>query len=287
KGHADSFVSRVDTVIIGGAIAEELSYDLGQRLTISHGLEKISLEEHTNVLFEVTGILKKTGTALDRSLHISLEGLEAVHAGWSNLEPVSASDSGQQPVTQSLADIKPKQVSNLLVIVKSKMKIFELQSQIGKIPGYRAILPGIALMDFWQIIQVAETILLLISFLVILCTLVGMICSMLASLINRSQEISVLRSLGASPWFVAQLLLLESIIMLVMALLVAWCLSTLSLYMMSSFLSEEWGIYLKLADLVTLHPKLVAVTLVLGLIAGIIPACLAYRKSLSESLSSL
>lgn len=282
-GDGESFHSRWDTVVIGSKVAQELGYGLGKRITISHGVGDVSFEEHTQMLFEITGILKPTGTAVDRSLHVSLEGLEAVHAGWSNIE--AATGKSTEEVVHDMGSMEAKQTSVLLVSLKSKLSIFEVQRKIQDIPGYQAILPGVAFQQFWQIIEVCEAILQLIALLVFLCTLTGMVCAMIAALAERRREMAILRALGGSPGYIATLLWGESLILTVAAAVAGWVVSVLGLWGMGTVLSAEWGIYMEYNALYAVEWSLAAVMVVLGLIAGFVPAALAYRQSWNVSLS--
>ena len=285
-GDGSGFSQRFDTVILGSKVAEELGYELGKRITISHGVGDVSFEEHTNVLFEVTGILEPTGTPVDRSLHVSLEGLEAMHAGWSNLDELP--EEGQESleeVVHDLSSMDVEQISVLLVSLKSKLMVFELQRKIQEIPGYQAILPGVAFQQFWQIIEICESILQLISLLVFFCTLTGMVCAMIAALRERKREMAILRSIGGSPSYIAALLLGESLILVILASLAGYTLSVLGLQVMADILSAEWGIYMASESLYLVNWSLVMVMVGLGLVAGLVPAALAYRASWNTSLS--
>ena len=54
---------------------------------MSHGLEKNSLQQHEDKPFRISGVLKPTGTPMDRAILISLEGIEALHIDWANGAP--------------------------------------------------------------------------------------------------------------------------------------------------------------------------------------------------------
>lgn len=74
KGHA---FSHLLDVVIGADIAKKLGYSLGEKLVLSHGIASTSFSQHDDRPFTVVGILKPTGTPVDQTLHVSLEGIEA------------------------------------------------------------------------------------------------------------------------------------------------------------------------------------------------------------------
>jgi len=74
--------SGIYDAVIGSKVAKSLNYELNDKIVISHGITSADFAEHEDSPFTITGILKPTGTPLDRSVLISLHGLEAVHIGW-------------------------------------------------------------------------------------------------------------------------------------------------------------------------------------------------------------
>ena len=68
--------------VLGADIARELGYQLGTELVLAHGAGAVSFVKHADKPFHVVGILAKTGTPVDRTIHISLEGMEALHVDW-------------------------------------------------------------------------------------------------------------------------------------------------------------------------------------------------------------
>ncbi len=79
-----AFASDPFEVVLGAEVAEALHYKLGDKLVLAHGVAAISLVKHDDKPFTVVGILKRTGTPVDRTLHISLGGMEAIHIDWHN-----------------------------------------------------------------------------------------------------------------------------------------------------------------------------------------------------------
>ncbi|WP_166801002.1 ABC transporter permease, partial [Pseudomonas aeruginosa] len=61
-------------VVLGAEVAEALHYRLGEKIVLAHGVSTVSLVKHDDKPFTVVGILQRTGTPVDRTLHISLAG---------------------------------------------------------------------------------------------------------------------------------------------------------------------------------------------------------------------
>lgn len=68
-----------DEVVIGFDVAEKLKYELNSPVVVTHGLVDIGTSNHETHPFHVVGILGRTFTPIDRSVYLTLEGLEAMH----------------------------------------------------------------------------------------------------------------------------------------------------------------------------------------------------------------
>ena len=83
-----AFVGTLDglfEVVIGAEVALSLGYRLGQQITLSHGHAADAgalASEHDDKPFTVVGVLARTGTPVDRTVHVSLQAIEAIHIDW-------------------------------------------------------------------------------------------------------------------------------------------------------------------------------------------------------------
>lgn len=66
-------------VVIGSEVAERLRYEVGTPVVVVHGLRDIGTSSHDAHPFRVVGILERTFTPIDRSVYVTLEGIEAMH----------------------------------------------------------------------------------------------------------------------------------------------------------------------------------------------------------------
>ena len=106
--------------------------------------------------------------------------------------------------------------------LKSKMATFRVQRDIN---NYRreplsAILPGVALTELWQMIALLENTLRLVSGLILIASLLGLSAMMLASIRERTQEIHLLRVIGAPPAFLFLLIEMEALIISSLSILI-------------------------------------------------------------------
>ena len=66
-------------VVIGADVAQQLRYAVGSPVVVTHGMVDIGTSGHEAHPFRVVGVLARTFTPIDRSLYVTLEGLEAMH----------------------------------------------------------------------------------------------------------------------------------------------------------------------------------------------------------------
>ena len=64
-------------------VARKLGYQLGEKIVLTHGSSGLEGAAHGDKPFFVVGILAPTGTPVDRTVHITLAGIEAIRADWS------------------------------------------------------------------------------------------------------------------------------------------------------------------------------------------------------------
>ncbi len=186
-------------VVIGADVASTLGYKVGDRIVVAHGVGSVSFVEHEDKPFQVSGILAKTGTPVDRTLHVSLEAIEAIHVDWQGGMPVPGQTISADEVRKM--HLEPKAITAALVGLKSKLATFKLQRAINE---YReeplsAIIPGAALQELWGLVATAETALSVISAMVVATALLGMVTTILTTLNERRREMAILRSVGARP----------------------------------------------------------------------------------------
>ena len=120
---------QVFDAVLGAEVAQRLGYRLGQRVVLSHGSGEIAGNDHTDQPFTVVGILEPTGTPVDRSVHIGLAGMEAIHLDWVMGAPLQAMAVPADKVGDH--DLTPKTVTAALVGLKSRAAVFAVQRRLN------------------------------------------------------------------------------------------------------------------------------------------------------------
>ncbi|CAM2804091.1 ABC transporter permease [Vibrio rarus] len=270
--------------VIGSDVAKALGYKIGTNIIIAHGISDVSFARHDNLPFTVVGILKPTGTPVDKTVHVSLKAIEAIHVGWE-----SGANMGGNPGAEVLKTIEfqPKQITAFMLGLKSKIQTFALQRQINtynKEP-LSAILPGIALHELWGMMSVAEQALLIVSGFVVVSGLLGMLSSLLTSLQERRREMAILRAMGARPRHIFTLLISEATALTLAGIVTGIAGLYALLLIIHPIVQRLYGISIELSMLTPHEWTLVGLVLGAGVIIGFIPAFRAYRQSLADGMT--
>lgn len=268
-------------LVLGSEIAKKLNYKLGDKVSLSHGTGDINFQNHNDKPFNIVGILKRTGTPVDRSLHVSLEAIEAIHVDW--MKPAGGDSTLDSNKTISL---KPKSITAFFVKLKSKIAIFNTQREINDYTdeALLAILPGVTLRNLWQSIGFAEKTLFIVSILVFIVSLIGVMISLLSTLNERRREMAILRSIGAKRSFVFSVLIIETCVLTISGIMFGVVILYSGLIVFRPILEDKMGLSL---GLLTPSPyDLVYIGLIFGgaLLISIIPGWKAYKNSLADGL---
>ncbi|EPD5571360.1 ABC transporter permease [Vibrio parahaemolyticus] len=270
--------------VLGSDIAKQLGYQIGSEIIIAHGISDVGFSRHDKLPFKVVGILAPTGTPVDKTVHVSLEAIEAIHVGWE-----SGARLGPTPDAKVLQerDFQPKQITAMLVGLKSRIQTFALQRQINNYPKepLSAIMPGVALHELWGMMSVAEQALMAVSGFVVIAGLLGMLSSLLTSLQERRREMAILRAMGARPRHVFSLLISEASLLTAAGIVTG----VLGLYailaLLQPLIQQHYGINLTLSTLSAYEWMLLSFVQCAGIVIGFIPAFRAYRQSLSDGMT--
>lgn len=278
------FDALYDTVL-GAEVARRLGYSLGQRIVLSHGDGAMQSNDHADKPFTIVGILAPTGTPVDRTVHISLQGMEAIHLDWQAGVPLPGQAISAEQAAQ--ADLTPNNITAALIGLKSRAAVFAVQRDVAafRAEPLLAILPGVALDELWDVVGLGERGLQAMSALVATVSLAGLVAVILAGLNERRRELAILRAVGAGPRQMLGLLAAEGLLVtasgVVLGALACWG----AVALLGGWVQSHFGITLQLLPPGPAEWQLMAAVLAGGLLASLVPGWRAYRLSLADGLS--
>ncbi len=298
--------------VIGADVADALGYGIGSSLAVAHGLDSLGLTDHDDEPFHVTGVLARTGTPIDRTVHVSLQAIEQIHDGWEDgmpprpghdilrehehdmeAEPPAIEDGmpsrpGYDIEREHEHDMEaePLAITAILLGVTSKLATLDIQRKVNTYQAepLLAILSGATLQELWDSIGTLESALLAISVMVVGTGLLGMMTVSLAALNERRREMAILRSVGARPAHIFGLLVLESGILALAGALAGLAMLYALLGVLQPFIQASFGLHLTIDAPSLWQWTVLGLVVLAGCLAGIIPATRAYRNTLADGL---
>jgi putative ABC transport system permease protein len=272
--------------VLGADVAQSLGYTVGSSIVVAHGAGDVSFMLHEDQPFRVVGVLARTGTPVDRTVHVTLAGLDAVHAdamGGLPNDPLAAAmhESETAPehaepghahageeAREGPAD---RTITAFLVGLKTRGSALSVQRLINEYSSepLTAILPGVTLQELWEIIV----------------GLAGMLVALLTSLSERRREMAILRSVGARPTHVFALILGEAAFLTLAGIALGVAALYLGLFLGQSWMEARLGLFVALGWPSAHEVGLMAMVAAAGVLIGLIPAYRIYRYSLADGMT--
>lgn len=279
--------------VLGNTAARELAYKISDKLVLTHGISDVQgIHDHDESPFVVEGILEATGTPLDKGIYVSLASIEQMHDAEGHEEE---SNEASRPIAHEARGlphqekkIRIEKITSFLLGVKQPVDILPLMRQINedREEPMTAILPGVVLSEVWSMMGYAESVLKLVSFLVMLTALCGLFIALYASLAERYREMAILRALGASPLRIASLLVAESLLLTVSGLVTGYLLLGFTALFLKGSLLKLFSVSISVFPLTHQELLFAGVLLVVSIVVAIIPAWVLYRRALGEGLQA-
>lgn len=305
--HQGRLFATPNEVVIGASVAKQQNLQVGSEVVLSHGSGKVSFSHHEHHPFVVSGILQATGTPVDKSLHVPLIAIDEMHKP---AAPVSAfgrpakaqqsnihtnkdhadhdHDHDHDQQLQALPVIEPgafdligspRNISAFLLKVDSPLAILTMQRDLNRYQkeAISAIIPGLALAELWQILGSVERILQVVAMLVLIASLIALATMLLASMHQRQSEIAVLRAIGASPAFIASLIQAEALVIAALAIVSAYALVSVSIYILGDWLLAQYGVFVAPQILSMGTLSYAGIILLLSAMVALVPTIMAYQ----------
>lgn len=266
-----AWVSEPRDAVLGAEVARALGYEIGETIILSHGIVSASFADHAEDPFTITGVLAPTGTPVDRTVHVSLAGIEAIH------RPPGASD-----------DLEPQAVTAFLVGMKSRPLVLRFQRLLNTYPDepLTAVIPGVALSRLWSVISPIENLLRGITVLVFAVGMIGLSTTLLASLAGRQRELAVLRAVGARPRDLLTVLMIETTLTSVGGVVLGLVFAYAGLFALGPWLRSTFGLVLENTSPGSFDAMVFLAVVGVSGVAGLVPGLAAYRQGINVSLSS-
>lgn len=258
--------------VLGSTVAATTHLAIGDQFVGSHGLTEGG-PVHADSVYTIVGVLKPTGTVLDRLVLVNTESVWFVHEG-------KLADADEQKVVEA-----ERQVTVALVQYASPLAAVSLPREINTGTDLLAASPALESARLFRLIGVGADVIKAFGGVVLATAALSLFIALYHALNERAYDIAVLRTLGMRRTSVALMMLLEALFLAVlggvaglllahaMVAILAWWMGTQDSLRLDAmrFSVDEW---------LLLIPALIA-----ALLAAWLPSWRAARADISATLA--
>ncbi|MGZ3237091.1 MAG: FtsX-like permease family protein [Burkholderiaceae bacterium] len=262
--------------VFGAQAAARTGAVVGANFVGSHGLARGG-EEHKDAPYTIVGILKPTGTVLDRLV------LTPVGSVWRVHEIVNGIDIKDKE--EKAAMDSERELTALLVQYASPLATVTMPRYINSQEGLQAAQPALEAAKLFRMLGVGVDVLRGIAAIVLLSASLSMFVALYNALEERKTDLAILRTLGASPAKLFLLLLLEGLLLALGGALLGWLLGHVCVEILGHVLSSDQNLTMTGWIISPDEAWLALVTIAVGLAAALIPAIRAYRTDIAHTLA--
>ncbi len=267
--------------VLGSEVAAHSRLVLGDHFVGSHGLVEGG-EVHEHSPYAVVGLLAPSGTVLDRLVLTSVESVWEVHGQGHHDDDEDEEHGGDHAEAKHL---QPQELTALLVQYRSPMAAALLPRQINARSALQAASPAFESARLLSLIGVGVDTVQAFALVLILCAGLSVFIALYNALRERSYDLAVMRSLGASRGKLLAAILIEGLILTSLGIALGLLLGHLLAQALGMWLQASQRVHITGWTLVPGEAALVVAALCVGLVSALLPAVLAYRTDIAGVLA--
>lgn len=279
--------------VVGATAARKTGMKVGDTFRPVHG-ESGEGEEHQP--FTIVGILEPTGTPIDRAFFVNIKGFYTLHtveaaeekpgSGAASSESAQAPEKAQATSERHHGEDEQK-ISAVLVVTQKNdyQRAMAFPRRVVEELDVQAVAPAEEIDRLFRgLVGDIQIVLLILAVLIVVVAGIGIMVSIYNSMNDRRREIAIMRALGARRSTVMAVILVESILLALGGGAIGVLLGHGLTGALAPIIAERTGVVVS-----ALHFQTNELILIPGLIAlasavGYLPAVIAYRTDVAQSL---
>ena len=180
-----------------------------------------------------------------------------------------------------------KDITSILVKFKNprNFQVLQLPRNINENTDLQAASPAYEINRLYDMMGAGTKALQLIAILIAIVTALSIFVSLLNSLKQRKYVLSLLRVMGGKPGSLLSLILIEGIILAILGYLLGMLVSHIGMSGLGQNLQEKYNYEFEPWILHGQEGWLLGATLLLGALAALLPALMAYKTDIHKNLS--
>lgn len=247
----------------------QISMKLGEEFAARHGFAADSTDIHDDKLYKIVGKLKPTGTVIDKLFITPLASIQKAHS--------YEHEDGEHHHDEEGSS---QQITAILIEAKNGAALMNLPRHINQDGHMQAANPSYELAKLSKNFGVGQDVLNTLGLSILGLSVLMVFSTLALSLSERRYDMAVFRVLGASPFGLFMILMIQGVLIAAIGTVIGIVTGHIFAYSLVELLGSFEGIIVKEAMLTT-H-KMDIIFLVLGCFAGMIaalPAALSAAKT--------
>lgn len=253
--------------VLGSEAARKSGLKPGDRFAGTHGLTGGG-EEHTATPYTVKGIMKPTGTVLDRLILCDIPSIWGVH------HHDEDDPKGEE-----------NEITSLLITYKTPLAAASLPRLINKTTSMQAASPAMEVARMMNLLGTGGDIISLFAKALMVIATAGMFLSLLGSVNERRYDLALLRTLGMTRRRIFLFVILQGLIIGLLGAAIGLALGNAMVTAATGWIESTRHMTLAHLPANAYENTLIVYTLLLSTCAALIPAILAYRMNIAAVLS--
>jgi len=275
------------TATVGATVAKNLGIKVGDQIESAHGLAEggTGHDEHP---FTVVEIMEQSGSVMDQLILVSVASVWAVHGsheehdheeGGNHHELTRLDRLGIEVTNEQLEN---EDITSLLIKYRSPMAAVQLPRIVNGTSNLQAASPPYETARLFNIIGVGVDVVNILGLVIVILSATSVFIALFNSLKERKYELAIMRSMGASQLKIFLLILTEGFVLTLIGSAFGFGMAHLGFGILIDSMEQiqSSGMFF-----VNDETKVLLGSLIVGIFASIIPAMLAYRSVISETLS--
>jgi putative ABC transport system permease protein len=281
---------------IGATVATQQGLKIGDTFYGAHGLSGSS-DVHKEHQYTVSGILEPQGNVTDNLILTNIKSVWKMHDEHDDHDhdsheghnhPPGEShhhhDGEEHDHEESEKADESRELTSLLIQYRSPMSVAMFPRMVNETTNMQAASPAQESTRLFSLIGVGVDTLQWFAVLIMLIAAISVFVNLYNSLKERSYDLAIMRTLGASRTKLFVIVIAEGIMLTLAGTVIGIALGHMVLEFIGS--NQESG-QAQLSGFVLLYDELYLFVagLAIGIFAAIIPAVQAYRSNISKILS--
>ena len=268
-------------VLVGSKVYKKLKIKIGDSLISSHGLRETG-PSHSEKSFKVVGLLETSNSVLDQLIITSPESIWDIHSTHGHEDD---HEGDHEDEDEDEDENENKEITAMLIKFKSPMNIIQFPRQINENTNLQAAVPSYEISRLFKLFGFGIETLTYLAYLIIIVSGFSLFINLFNSMNEKKYEMAFIRTLGASRFQLSRMIIFESFILTILGFIIGLLFSRFGVMFTSFLIDKNINYNLNTIEILNQEYWLFGLSILIGLIASIIPALQVYKMNISKILA--